>query len=349
MALVTRSTENTQISCAIKASNELVKNLHRDGLDRGCIATFNSRMLVRQNFTRDEASLYRSLNSLRNYVSGSTRLYDSIVDIIKTFHTSGDRTRPWILVVVTDGDDTGSTLSLLKCASEISRLFTKDSSNFLFLVGVGDDVNSTKMEQMADAGNFIYFPVKDFFLLELVFMTIAHKITTSLSLSLGSLSVGEYSASWAEVQRHRNLSQVAIDYALLIDVSSSMNSIIRPPAPQCFAGHDLKQKYQKGEWWCDVCGKDGLTTNSQYHCDICRFDACSSHCTPGEVCEPKSRCPRRHPLRYAQTPAMWMCDECRRICYGRRLQCKQCDYELCSTCLANEDLAYLMASLLIAR
>ncbi|CAG8578390.1 3228_t:CDS:2 [Racocetra fulgida] len=128
MALVTRSTENTQISCAIKASNELVKNLHRDGLDH-------------------EASLYRSLTGLKNYVSGSTRLYDSIVDIIKTFHSNGDRTRPWILVVVTDGDDTGSNLSLLKSASEISRLFTKDSSNFLFVVGVGDDVDSTKMEQ----------------------------------------------------------------------------------------------------------------------------------------------------------------------------------------------------------
>ncbi|CAG8707594.1 21145_t:CDS:2 [Cetraspora pellucida] len=98
MASVTRGTENTQISCAIKASNELVKNLHRDGLDCGCIATFNSRMVVRQNFTRDEATFYRSLNSLKNYVSGSTRLYDSIVDILKTFHSSGDRTRPWILV-----------------------------------------------------------------------------------------------------------------------------------------------------------------------------------------------------------------------------------------------------------
>ncbi|CAG8813532.1 7683_t:CDS:1, partial [Dentiscutata erythropus] len=83
--------------------------------------------------------------------------------------------------------------------------------------------------------------------------------------------------------------------------------------------------------------------NSQYHCDICSFDACSSHCKPGKVCEPTSRCRRRHPLRYAQTPAMWMCDECRKICYGRRLRCNQCDYEMCPTCLSNEDLAYLMA------
>ncbi|RIA96760.1 hypothetical protein C1645_814955 [Glomus cerebriforme] len=341
--------QNTQINAAIKASNELIKNLHRDGLDRGCIATFNDSMVVRQNFTKDEASLYRSLNGIRNYVDGGTRLYDSMVDVVRTFHRNGDRTRPWILVVVTDGDDNRSSRSFKKCAEEISRLFTKESSNFLFVVGVGDDVDSAKMEQMSTAGNFIYFPVKDFYLLELVFLTIAHKITTSLSLSLGNLSVGNYSASWAEIQRHRNLSQVAIDYALLIDVSGSMNSIISPPPPQCFAGHDLKKKQRRDEWWCDVCGKDGLTSSSQYHCVTCNFDACSSHCKSGEECKPESRCRNRHPLRYAQSSGMWSCDECGKYYYGRRLRCQRCDYDMCPTCLAKEDLAVLMTSLFITR
>uniref|UniRef100_U9UAY8 VWFA domain-containing protein n=1 Tax=Rhizophagus irregularis (strain DAOM 181602 / DAOM 197198 / MUCL 43194) TaxID=747089 RepID=U9UAY8_RHIID len=148
MELVRATTQNTQISCAIKASNELVKNLHRDGLDRGCIATFNDSMVIRQSFTRDEASLYRSLNGLSNVVSGATRLYDSMIDVIKTFQRNGDRSRPWIFVVVTDGDDNRSSRSLRKCAEEISRLFTKESSNFLFVVGVGDGVDSTKMEQV---------------------------------------------------------------------------------------------------------------------------------------------------------------------------------------------------------
>jgi hypothetical protein len=117
-----------------------------------------------------------------------------------------------------------------------------------------------KQNQMARIGNFIYFPVKDFYLLELVFLTIAHKVTTSLSLSVGNLTVGNASASWAEVQRRRNLCQVAIDYGLLIDVSASMNSVISPPPPQCFEGHDLKKKQHKGNWFCDVCGKDSNTT-----------------------------------------------------------------------------------------
>ncbi|PKY14500.1 hypothetical protein RhiirB3_519664 [Rhizophagus irregularis] len=215
---------DTQIGCAIKASNELVKNLHRDGFDRGCIATFNDYMTVRQTFTKNKASLHRSLNGINNAKNG-TRLYDSIVDVIQIFRNRGEVSRPWILVVVTDGDDNISSRSLHKCAQETSSLFTtKESNNFLFLVGVGDGVNSEKMNEMASAGNFIYIHAKDFFLLELIFLKIANKITTSLSLSLGNLTVGDHSASWAEVQRHRNLSKVAIDYALLIDVSASMNS-----------------------------------------------------------------------------------------------------------------------------
>src|SRR5436305_6073450 len=111
---------------------------------------------------------------------------------------------------------------------------------------------------MASAGRFDYVPVEDFHLLELAFLTIAHKVTKSLSLSVNNISIGDISASWAEVQQHRQLSNVAIDYALLIDVSASMNDMLRP---QCFAGHDLRMvngEYRStGQWFCDVCGKDG--------------------------------------------------------------------------------------------
>jgi hypothetical protein len=117
---------------------------------------------------------------------------------------------------------------------------------------------------MASAGGFDYIPVEDFLLLEFAFLTIAHKITKSLSLSIGNISVGDISASWAEVQQHRQLSNVAIDYALMVDVSSSMNDMLRP---QCFEGHDLRMvngEYREGQWFCDVCGKDGPSLVSNF-------------------------------------------------------------------------------------
>ncbi|CAG8773344.1 3666_t:CDS:2 [Gigaspora margarita] len=330
----TEETYETQIGRAVKASNELVNNFHRDGVDRGCIATFNNTMTIRQNFTENETLIHRSLDGLVDVADGGTRLYDSMVDVIRTFHRYGNRTRPWVLVVVTDGDDNDSILSYNRCIGEVSRLFTNDSSNFLFVLGVGDNVDSRKLEEMADIGNFIYIPVKDFYVLEFAFLMIAYKITTSRTLSLTSLSIGDVSASWAEIRSQRELSNVAIDYALLIDVSGSMNVNILPPAPKCFVGHDLKEKFHIGNWWCDVCGEDGKTSKSKYYCNYCDFDACPSHCEPGRECKPRSRCRNRHPLRYTQlsTTRGWICNECNRISTGKHLRCHQCDYDICSDC-----------------
>ena len=101
-----------------------------------------------KDFTKNKESLYRSLNGLNNANNG-TRLYDSIVDVMQIFRNRGDTSRPWILVVVTDGEDNRSSRSLHKCAQEISSQFsTKNSNNFLFLVGVGDGVNSAKLNEV---------------------------------------------------------------------------------------------------------------------------------------------------------------------------------------------------------
>jgi len=340
----------TRLDCAIKASNELVTTLHRDGLDHGCITTFNDTLTVRQNFTTDEGRLHRSLNSLRHTAAGETRLYDSIYDVVVgLFRRTADRTRPWILVVVTDGDDNCSARSARQCGEEIYRLYTREESNFLFVVGVGDGVNSTRMEQMADVGRFDYIHVKDFLLLEVALITLAHKVTTSLSLSVNALSVGNVSASWAEIQQHRKLSNVAIDYALLIDMSTSMNEI--SSRAQCFEGHELR-KYRLGEWICDVCGKNGPTTMSDYHCAKCDFNACHSHCVSGRPCKPNNTCPNNHPMRYVNKKDPWRCDEDKKLYRGKRLRCERCDYDICPNCLieaerAERALTYLMANLLL--
>ncbi|CAG8645733.1 13877_t:CDS:2 [Cetraspora pellucida] len=306
-----QETYETQIGRAVKASNELVNNFHRDGVDRGCIATFNNTMIIRQNFTENEELIHRSLDGLVDVADGGTRLYD-----------------------ITDGDDNDSILSYDRCIEEVSRLFTNETSNFLFVLGVGDNVNSQRMEEMAEIGNFIYIPVKDFYVLEFAFLMIAYKVTTSKSLSLMNLSIGDISTSWAEIRNHRELSNVAIDYALLIDVSGSMNVNILPPLPKCFAGHDLKEKFHIGNWWCDVCGEDGQASTSKYYCNYCDFDACPSHCEPGRECKPRSRCRNKHPLRYTQLSTVrgWICNECNKIGTGRHLRCHQCNYDMCSDC-----------------
>jgi hypothetical protein len=110
---------------------------------------------------------------------------------------------------------------------------------------------------MASKGKFTYIPVKDFYLLEYIFILLALKVTESVNVATTAVSIDNMTVGWAQVQRQRKLSQVAIDYALLIDISASMSDKISgPPPPKCFAGHDLKQAYSRN-WYCDVCGKDG--------------------------------------------------------------------------------------------
>ncbi|CAJ0746173.1 5199_t:CDS:2 [Entrophospora sp. SA101] len=359
---------DTRISRAIKASNELITNLHRDGLDRGCIATFNDSLVIRQSFTTSETLLHRSLNSLEDVATDGTRLYDSMIDVATdTFRRKADASRPWIMIVVTDGEDTRSRRTANQCSKDIYSKFTNVDNNFLFVLGVGDGVNGEEMEKIASSGKFTYIPVKDFYLLEFAFLTIAMEITTSNVLSIKQLSVSNVSATWAEVQQRRELSDVAIDYTLLIDVSASMTLTLQDPLPLCFAGHELKESGIR-QWFCDVCGKNGTTlvddlylfyfielqkfqssfdTNfifssqkSKYYCRTCSFDACPSHCKPNARCVPVKKCDRSHSMRYASSYGPWKCDECQKFYEGKRLRCQQCDYDVCPSCVAFEGMIF---------
>ncbi|RHZ89845.1 hypothetical protein Glove_9g152 [Diversispora epigaea] len=339
----------TKLSRAIKASNELITNLHRDGLDRGCIATFNNFLTIKENFADDENDLHHSLDALKNTAYGGTRLYDSMCDLInRTFYRNGNLSRPWIMIVVTDGNDISSTRSAQMCAEEIRNKFTKENSNFLFLIGVGDDVNSSTMEMMAERGNFTYIPVKDFYLLEYAFMLLALKVTNSLNVSIRDFSINDASVTWAEVQKQRQISQVAIDYALLIDVSGSMSDrIYGPPPPKCFAGHDLKEKHLYN-WYCDVCGENGQSSICKYYCARCDFSACPDHCKPGVECKPVDYCPNHHPLRCVKWTRKWVCDEDRRLFNGgTSLRCQQCDYDICINCLEDRNIIHRFARLIL--
>ncbi|CAG8570603.1 21357_t:CDS:2, partial [Gigaspora rosea] len=83
--------------------------------------TFHLHTLFLNGFTKNEELLLQLINVA--YVG--TRLYYSMIDAVKIFRNSGDRIRPWILIVVTDGDDTHT-----------ARSFANEPSNYLFVLGV---------------------------------------------------------------------------------------------------------------------------------------------------------------------------------------------------------------------
>jgi hypothetical protein len=103
-----------------------------------------------KNFTSDKVVLHKSLNALKKVAYGDIRLYDSLSDVItRTFWQNADPSRPWVLIVVVDGNDNLSVMSPEQCSGKIYDKYTRKGSNFMFVVGVGNRVNANRMKNVS--------------------------------------------------------------------------------------------------------------------------------------------------------------------------------------------------------
>jgi hypothetical protein len=221
-----------KIDYAVGAARLFIHHLHQDGIDRGMVATFGNTFRVEQRFTTTEAYLHNALaqipqslgNAIRKQQGERTRLYDSIEDVISEFWRTGGRNRPWLLTIITDGQDNESYRykdNPLGVGRHIAQKFNHEPSNFPFLIGVGEDRQIDKYA-LGIIGNYGGFPavtIAAFPLLELIFLNIAVKVSTEL---LG-LQIQTQGLTWQQVSEIRRMSRVPIDYAFLIDRSGSMS------------------------------------------------------------------------------------------------------------------------------
>ena len=76
--------------------------------DRYSVSAFdvNYRSLLRS--ATSESQIKNVLSQLRSNCSGGTSLYEAIAFAIGQFIDDGDKSHPWILIILTDGDDTDS-------------------------------------------------------------------------------------------------------------------------------------------------------------------------------------------------------------------------------------------------
>src|SRR5579863_4148481 len=103
-----------KIELAVGAAAHFIDSLHRDGYDQGLIATFGETLRIDQDFTAQKDKLITALRNVtraadRSHAQRSyerSRLYASISDVIQHFWAVADRRRQWLLLVITDGDDT---------------------------------------------------------------------------------------------------------------------------------------------------------------------------------------------------------------------------------------------------
>lgn len=213
-----------KIEYAIGAAGVFIKHLHREGFDRGMIATFGDGFRIAQNFTGRETDLHATLRSVaRGARDNHTRLYDSIADMIVAFWEYGRRDCPWLLVAITDGQDNISSRfpDPAKIGQFINQRYGFESSNFTFVIGVGqgNQIDRNALGRMSSVGRFPAVTIAAFPLLERVFLEIAVDISSQLvgrRISTGNMT-------WEEVARIYRVSQTPIDYGFLLDCSASMN------------------------------------------------------------------------------------------------------------------------------
>ena len=150
-------------------------------------------------------------------------MYDSLEDVITRFWQAGYRDRPWLLTVITDGQDNASHKykgNPWSIGQYIGTHFNHEPSNFTFLIGVGggQQIDRQALGTLGDSGHFPAMTIGAFPLLEALFLQIAMQVSTQLvgrQLTVGRLT-------WAEVARIRAVSHTAFDYAFLLDQSGSM-------------------------------------------------------------------------------------------------------------------------------
>ena len=155
-------------------------------------------------------------------------MYDSIEDVIERFwlrdQFGARRNYPWVLIIITDGQDSDSKRYKKNSAAigrYIAQRYNQEASNFIFIIGVGEgkEIDRPALATLADNGGFNAITIEAFPLLEAIFLEIALNVSTTLTRT--QINVGNL--SWEEVSRVRQLSNVPIDYAFLIDRSGSMS------------------------------------------------------------------------------------------------------------------------------
>jgi hypothetical protein len=215
-----------KIEYAIGAAGLFAQHLHTEGFDHGMIATFGNTFRVEQGFTGTERLIHQSLARVTHSVTNEqTRLYDSIEDVVGQFwHAGGDRGRPWLLTVITDGQDNASSRyrgNPRAIGQYVATHYNHEPTNFIFVIGVGEgnQIDKRALGTLGDAGGFMAMTIEAFPLLEVAFLMIALKVTEQL---VGrQINVGN--VTWEQVAQIRQVNHVPIDYAFLIDRSGSMS------------------------------------------------------------------------------------------------------------------------------
>eukprot|EP01040_Poterioochromonas_malhamensis_P012690 gene12692-13898_t len=205
-----------KITVAQQTMTKFLRNM-MSPRDRCSVVGFNDEYKILSVLGTENQAI-SALDRCVRECGGGTHLWDAMGAAVLQFVQTANRSVPWVLIVLTDGDDQGSRLTIPECAS-VLRLFNQDSTNFTFVIGLGKDVNEAKLKQVCSATGSFYLPAEESELLDLLLAMIAIQIVEGIRVDVASIGVD---AAYARVQRAQQLGRKPVEFLLLVDISTSM-------------------------------------------------------------------------------------------------------------------------------
>ena len=190
--------------------------------DRCSVVAFNDQYHPLVNLGNEQTAIMALAACLR-ICKGSTNLWDAVAVSVIQFLSTADKSRPWILIVLTDGEDTGSKCSLDK-VSQLVTAFNGPANNFVFIIGLGRNVNEQQLRNLCNSSRSIYQHASDTQALQLIFVLLAVQATEGVQVNIANIQANGIEATYARVQRAVQMRRQAIDFLLLLDISGSMST-----------------------------------------------------------------------------------------------------------------------------
>jgi Mg-chelatase subunit ChlD len=172
----------TKIVVAVESMVMFLESV-MNSLDRCSIVSFNGQINNLLNLG-GKLEAQRELVGCRSKCSGGTKLWDAIANSIPQFRgrvVAGD-TKPRVVIILTDGDDSGGKATLLSSA-QVARGFNAENNQFTFVIGLGRDVSEPKLRQFCRESRSSYIAASgNLGELQRVFKMIALTITRGVEV-----------------------------------------------------------------------------------------------------------------------------------------------------------------------
>jgi len=209
-----------KIDSAVTIMNKFLSSM-MGARDRCSIVSFSDEYNIRQNLS-SSAPCIASLDACRYSTGGGTALYDAAVASVVQFAATADRTRPWLLIILTDGEDTNSRTKPSELI-EVLKLFNQASSNFVFVVGLGASLQDTELRRICEQSKSLYLRANDIETMQLMFALIALVVIEQNQVQIARVQAEGVDAIFARARTARAVATIPIDMIILLDTSGSMN------------------------------------------------------------------------------------------------------------------------------